>query len=139
MLARGVEVSDMNKTNGREDHLKLLFAKKAELVSSLRTKLDMLAGPMEASPEDQAPVFHDHFVALRINQLDNLQLKLVEAALARVDSGDYGICVDCGDPISSGRLRAIPWTNRCIACQERSIPAHDSEQLAEPAPELRVE
>lgn len=128
-----------NKTNGREDYRKLLFAKKVELLSSLRTKLDMLAGPMEASPEDLAPVIHDQFVALRINQLDNLQLKLVEAALARVDAGDYGVCIDCGDPISSGRLKAIPWTNRCIACQERSISAYyDSEQLAEPAAELGV-
>ena len=124
------------KMNGREDHRKLLFAKRAELLSSLRIKLDLLAEPMAVSPEDQAPALHDQFIALRTNQLNNIELKQVETALARMDSGAYGICMDCGDPISSGRLKAIPWTNRCIACQKLSIPAHNSEQGVEPNAEF---
>ncbi|MBI3697002.1 MAG: TraR/DksA family transcriptional regulator [Acidobacteria bacterium] len=43
----------------------------------------------------------------------------LDAALDRLDSGDYGICVDCGAAIASKRLVAIPWASRCIACQER--------------------
>ncbi|HKY50245.1 MAG TPA: TraR/DksA family transcriptional regulator [Candidatus Limnocylindria bacterium] len=36
---------------------------------------------------------------------------------ARIDRGSYGICVDCGDRISEGRLEARPQAARCIACQ----------------------
>ncbi len=37
-----------------------------------------------------------------------------------------------GDALSHRRLEAIPWANRCIACQELLSSARDSAQLAEP-------
>ena len=42
------------------------------------------------------------------------------AALARLDTGDYGTCVDCGEPIPERRLLAQPFAVRCLACQERA-------------------
>lgn len=39
-------------------------------------------------------------------------------ALARIESADYGLCSDCGDPIPKKRLNVVPATNRCIRCQE---------------------
>lgn len=42
------------------------------------------------------------------------QLKQVEAALARIDSGDYGTCEVDGKPIPEERLEAVPWTTLCI-------------------------
>lgn len=39
-------------------------------------------------------------------------------ALAMLDSGSYGICVDCHEPISEKRLKSYPDATRCIACQE---------------------
>ena len=71
-------------------------------------QVDTLARPGGASPEDLAPVFHDQFITLRINWLDNRQLELVDDALARMDSKDYGVCMDCGEPIPHRRLEAIP-------------------------------
>ena len=120
-----------------KNYRKLLLAKKTELSSSLRSKLDTLTGPSGAALEDLAPVFTDQFIALRINSLDYLQLKLIEAALARIDSEQYGECMDCGTAISSSRLDAIPWAVRCIACQELFSSdsdasfANDSVQLEE--------
>jgi len=104
----------------------LLLAKRAELSSSLRTKLETLSATGGAALEDMAPVFSDQFTALRINRLDYLQLKLVEAALARIDSEEYGLCTDCGSAIPSSRLDAIPWAARCIACQELFSSDNDS-------------
>ncbi len=43
----------------------------------------------------------------------------VAAALARVDEGSYGRCVDCGDPVPDARLEARPATARCVPCQSR--------------------
>jgi RNA polymerase-binding transcription factor len=41
----------------------------------------------------------------------------VEAALARLDAGTYGICETCGDPIGEGRLEALPTARQCVACK----------------------
>jgi DnaK suppressor protein len=38
----------------------------------------------------------------------------VEAALARIDQGSYGVCEVCGEPIGAERLSAIPWARLCI-------------------------
>ena len=44
----------------------------------------------------------------------------VEAALARLDEGTFGICVECGQPIPEERLEARPEAARCMACQTRA-------------------
>jgi DnaK suppressor protein len=119
--------------NGPQNCRKLLLAKRSELLSGFRSKLDTLVGPGPAALEDLAPVFHDQFVALQINRLDFLQLKLVDSALDRVDCKDYGVCMDCGEPIPRRRLEAIPWANRCLGCQERAGSARDAAPYAEPA------
>lgn len=46
------------------------------------------------------------------------QLRQVEDALQRIDAGDYGVCVDCEEEIGLNRLRAVPWAQRCLKCQE---------------------
>jgi DnaK suppressor protein len=45
------------------------------------------------------------------------ELAQIAAALRRVDAGSYGQCEDCGDPIDERRLRALPGTPFCTACQ----------------------
>ncbi len=44
----------------------------------------------------------------------------IQQALDRLRAGDYGICEDCGDPISPKRLEAAPWAHRCVGCQEEA-------------------
>jgi len=39
-------------------------------------------------------------------------------ALAMIEDGSYGICIDCHGPISDKRLKSYPNATRCIACQE---------------------
>ena len=43
----------------------------------------------------------------------------VLAALARIDNGSYGRCVDCGNPVPDARLEARPATPRCVPCQSK--------------------
>jgi DnaK suppressor protein len=47
----------------------------------------------------------------------------VRRALDRLDSGTYGRCEACGEPIPVERLEAIPYTQRCVACPSFSAPA----------------
>ena len=58
----------------------------------------------------------DNQAALLDNSAD--QRLQVEAALARLDAGTYGTCVDCGQPIPDARLEVRPEAARCIADQE---------------------
>ena len=41
-------------------------------------------------------------------------LHQIESALQRIDDGTYGVCEIDDKPIPEDRLRAIPWTTRCI-------------------------
>jgi RNA polymerase-binding protein DksA len=46
------------------------------------------------------------------------EIEQIRAALGRIDRGEYGDCLECGDPISAGRLEALPFTAVCIECAE---------------------
>ena len=46
----------------------------------------------------------------------------IEAALARMGDGSYGICEQCAAPIRVERLVAIPHARYCVACQGRRGP-----------------
>ncbi len=54
--------------------------------------------------------------------LDNSaeQREQVVAALARLDDGTYGTCVDCGEQIAAARLEVRPEAARCLADQEKA-------------------
>lgn len=45
------------------------------------------------------------------------QIAEIDAALLRIDDGTYGICVDCAEPITPGRLEILPYATRCVSCQ----------------------
>jgi DnaK suppressor protein len=45
-------------------------------------------------------------------------LVLVRAALRRDEEGEFGLCVECGEPVQKKRLEAVPWARHCMACQE---------------------
>ena len=47
-------------------------------------------------------------------------LRTIQAALARIQQGTYGICAGCGDEINSRRLEAVPWSQYCLRCQTAS-------------------
>lgn len=42
----------------------------------------------------------------------------IQRALDRLGSAEFGICIDCGEPIGARRLMARPSTNLCVSCQE---------------------
>jgi RNA polymerase-binding transcription factor DksA len=56
-----------------------------------------------------------------VNALDEAtraQLTLVQAALSRLELGEYGMCLRCGKAIDERRLLALPATPVCIGCAE---------------------
>ena len=84
---------------------------------------DVKAG-QEASDEgsddvvDRANNAYSRELLFSLSDSERHTLLRVEEALQRVESGTYGICVNCGNEIRPGRLRAVPWARYCIDCQE---------------------
>ena len=74
---------------------------------------------VDQHPADTASEFTDadNQNALLENSAD--QRAQVEAALARIEDGSYGRCVDCGQPIPDPRLEVRPEAARCVADQEK--------------------
>lgn len=44
------------------------------------------------------------------------EIRMIKAALQRMDEGEYGYCVECGDKISEERLDILPYTPFCAKC-----------------------
>lgn len=47
------------------------------------------------------------------------ELQQVDAALARMDAGTYGVCANCGRSIPVARLRVRPFAELCVPCAEK--------------------
>jgi DnaK suppressor protein len=69
---------------------------------------------------DTASATYDRELDAGLEQGAQHALDEVDAAIARLDGGTYGVCEACGDPIAPDRLAAIPWARRCIDDQRRS-------------------
>jgi len=98
-----------------------LLRKRRELIDGegLRPIGEMMGNSRQGDMADQADGINEVHIALKLRQTDAKILQAIEEALARIDRGTYGICRDCGEPISDARLNAIPWTRVCIACKEK--------------------
>lgn len=100
--------------------MSLLLAKRRELSGSLEeTRFDTLAKMGRVAEDDQAQMSHEEFISVQRNSMDYQSLRMVNAAIERVNSGDYGVCASCDEPISEKRLKAIPWAKYCVVCQDR--------------------
>ncbi|MFC7492785.1 MULTISPECIES: TraR/DksA family transcriptional regulator [unclassified Nocardioides] len=69
----------------------------------------------EHDPEGATIAFERSQVGALVRQAED-QLGEIEAALARVEEGTYGVCEACRGPIPEGRLEARPTARTCVAC-----------------------
>lgn len=72
-----------------------------------------------ADPNDRASMEEEHMLEQRVRDRERKQLKKINAALKRIESGEYGWCVETGDPIGLPRLLARPTAEYSIEAQER--------------------
>ncbi len=49
----------------------------------------------------------------RLDEIERKEVREIDLAIKKMDTGSYGICEDCGQPITRKRLKAIPWTRYC--------------------------
>jgi RNA polymerase-binding protein DksA len=78
-------------------------------------RVDRIAG-VDDNFADSAAATAERGEALAIIENARERLSEVDEALARMDEGTYGTCVDCGEPIPEARLEARPLSIRCVSC-----------------------
>jgi DnaK suppressor protein len=71
-----------------------------------------------ADPNDRASQEEEFAVELRARDRERKLIKKIDEALAQLDSGAYGFCEACGEPIGVRRLEARPTATLCIDCKE---------------------
>ena len=129
----------MSKTRDKE--LKqMLETRRCELQSDLDAKLrdvrensgyeGELLGGLDAAETSDVDLQQDIDIALL--EMKAEALGHVRDALARLASGAYGQCAECGAEISRQRLTALPFALRCRTCEEeRETGTRQSRRLAE--------
>ncbi len=70
-------------------------------------------------PADQAANSYTKEFLFHQSQDNHRILQLIEDALVRMESGSYGLCVECQEDVQPKRLEAVPWARHCIECQEK--------------------
>lgn len=69
----------------------------------------------EHDPEGATIAFERQHLAALVSQAEG-RLEAIDAALARLEAGTYGVCSRCGQPIPAARLAARPTATTCTAC-----------------------
>ena len=112
--------------------------KQAELEAARKRLLvlrDELEALSDAAEEARSTVHLDQQSVGRLSRMDALQsqamaqatertrlaaIKRIDAALQRIDDGDYGICTECGEEIAVRRLEIDPAVPQCVGCAGRA-------------------
>lgn len=70
-------------------------------------------------PADRATIEEEHALELRTRDRERKLLKKVQQSIASIDTGDYGWCVETGEPIGVARLLARPTATLSLEAQQR--------------------
>ena len=91
-----------------------------ETAQRAQQELDALrAAERDPEFEEGAQTEHEEYTLTRVGEVQRRQVAMIDAALARMESGEYGICVDCEIDIDLRRLKALPFAVLCTDCATR--------------------
>ena len=108
-----------------------IHIRNTEFKNMLLSELQDIKNISLKTVKDRAPVELDQQAIGRLSRMDAMQqqsmdtakearrigrLRLIEAALRRLEEGDYGYCLNCDESISDGRLKLDPTFSLCIDC-----------------------
>ena len=97
-----------------------LQAMKAEILDNAReTGEHLKENEVFADPNDRATVEEENMLEQRVRDRERKLLKKIEQSLARIESGEYGYCLETGEPIGIPRLLARPTAELSIEAQEK--------------------
>ncbi|RDC60985.1 RNA polymerase-binding transcription factor DksA [Alteripontixanthobacter maritimus] len=114
-------ISETYMSDAQRDYFRrLLIEWKASIHDAANATLQSLQnGPIrEADANDRASSETDWGIELRTRDRQRKLISKIDAALRRIDDGDYGYCEKTGDPIGLARLLARPVATMTVEAQE---------------------
>src|SRR5688500_4924368 len=109
---------DKRKTKSYRDRL---LARRESLFSQVtEAELSSRERDLEATqdPADMAANAYTKELLISMSANDRMLLHLIDEALQRVEKGEYGECINCGEQVQIKRLDAVPWARYCLKCQD---------------------
>src|SRR3954452_19674507 len=105
---------DKRKMKGYRDRL----LGRRESLFSLVTEAEMSSRERDSEatqdPADMAANAYTKELLISMSANDRRLLDLIDEALVRTEAGEYGDCINCGEPVSEKRLEAVPWARYCL-------------------------
>lgn len=114
----------------KEYFRKLIMRKRVELMkelgylkeTSLETTMDEYSGDNSTYSfhmADQGTDAQEREKAFMLASREGKFLAYLDRALERIEDGTYGLCSECGNPISKKRLEAVPHARMCVDCKTK--------------------
>lgn len=94
------------------ERLRALLSEAGATLGDLTDEKENLADAIDLASMESNRDFQ-----LRIRDRERVLIHKIKEGLARIDAGDYGICVSCGEEIAEKRLMARPVATHCIDCK----------------------
>lgn len=134
---KAVKASKADSARARYVELKrILEERRREILAQVQEKMRDVRneggtgdgqGVLDAAETSEADIQDD--IEFALIQMKSETLHRIEEALARLDSGNFGDCFECGQEISERRLRALPFAVRCKDCEEAREVAERRERM----------
>lgn len=118
---RPLEDEEFMNARQREYFRQKLQSWKEDILSESRETVKALQGNTNHHPDlsDRASSETDRSIELRARDRQRKLISKIDAALKRIDDGEYGYCEETGEPIGFKRLDARPIATLSLEAQER--------------------
>ena len=106
----------------RERYKKILLERRQELnhqLSEFYSESKEVETGIVQDIGDKAESSYTKEFLLSLSDSERKKLAMIDQALKRVETAEFGICQSCGVNISKKRLNVVPWTPLCIVCQQK--------------------
>ena len=105
-------------TQAEINKFKILLAAEREEIARRSPQREDIAIVRSNDALDNILLAGEREFAVRTLERDTTRLAQIGAALERIEDGEFGVCLECEEPISPKRLAAVPWAAYCLSCQE---------------------
>ncbi|MGP0566099.1 MULTISPECIES: TraR/DksA family transcriptional regulator [unclassified Nitrospina] len=90
-----------------------------DLEKNIKSSQDEEFTKLVSDVSDDAARSSSRQMLLNLGEQERQKLKLVEEALEKITTGEYGVCSECEGKIPEARLQVVPFTRYCVKCLEK--------------------
>jgi len=113
---------------------KRLLDRRSRLLRGLRSQCRILRQGSLIGTSDTGDIASgaiQGFESLHLAEMQTRELKQIDGAIERIDTGTFSICEECEGPIGRARLQALPHVTLCVSCQQKLEQEGGSEEGAD--------